>query len=222
MTRSFVSICLLVLLLAGSGCAGNGQFQNELHFYTLEYDAPAVTDCAPVPAVIRVDTFGVAPAYNSDRIIYREGTFQRDAYFYHRWRANPGILVAGFLERDLEHSGLFAAVVTENSKVQPGYWIEGHVEEFLEWDRNEGWEAVLAVNVVLVADTAPERPDDVLFQKTFRAQKPCASKKPQALAKAMSEAMAEVSKAVMGDVCRHLTDHKAGRAGSFPGKRGLD
>jgi cholesterol transport system auxiliary component len=174
----------------------------RIDFYTLEYAPPRVEDLKPIPVTILVERFTVSPLYNSTQIIYRDMSFKREAYAYHKWRANPGDLVTYFLARDMRDSGLFKAVSPEASRTEAQYMLEGSVDEFLESDTPEAWKAVLALSTTLMIASEPDISKKIIFQKTFRSTRPCRQKNPMGVAGAMSEAMAEVS----GQITRTIYD----------------
>ncbi len=192
-------LCLILFFLAGS-CVNFKQPRNRVQHYTLEYASPEITDLKPLPVSLRIERFSVAAVYNTDRIIYRDGSFKRDEYFYHKWRANPGDMVTDFLGRDIRNSNLFKAVLPYGSDAVSSCVLEGSVDEFVEWDTPEGWKAVLAVTVALTAPHEPDVSKRMLFQKTYRAEKPFTEKTPQGLAQAMSLAMGDISMNVIRDI----------------------
>jgi ABC-type uncharacterized transport system auxiliary subunit len=198
-------LCVVFCLLPG-GCLNLKKPRQRVEFYTLEYEPVQVQDPAPLPAVIRVDPFTVAPMYNTNRMIYRDASFKRNAYAYHRWRANPGELVGYFLSRDLKESGLFKGALAPGSGAEASYRLEGSVDEFLEWNGAD-WEAVLSITLTLMAENEPDISKRILFQRSYGAREPCSQKNPQALAEAMSKALSRVSGEVMGDLYEHLKEH---------------
>jgi len=203
-----ISVQLLVLFLLFGACISLKQPRNKIEFYTLEYDPPPIADRKPLPLVIRMDRFSVAPTYNSHRIIYRDRSFKRDAYVYYKWRANPGDLVTYFLSRDTKQSGLFKAVLPHDSRFPASYSLEGSVDEFFEWEAEEIWKAVLTVSITLMAENEPDISKRVLFQKTYRAQEACREKNPRSLAEAMSGAMAKISGEIIKDIHDYLKDRQ--------------
>ena len=196
---SFLCLCLAVLFLA-VGCFNFKQPRNRVQHYMLEYTSSEMKDLKPLPVSLKVDRFSVAPAYNTNRIIFRDGSFKRDEYFYHKWRANPGDMVTYFLSRDIRNSGLFKAVLPYGSELPFSCVLEGSVDEFVEWDSPEGWHGVLAVTVTLMAAKEPDVSKRILFQKTYRAEKPLTEKNPQGLTQALSLAMADISKNIIMDI----------------------
>jgi len=198
--------CIWLLLLPAlmSACFAMKQPGKKTAFYTLEYDLPPLPDFKPLPVVLAVERFAVAPTYNSNQIIYRDNAFRRDAYTYHKWRNNPGDLVSTFLGRDLQQSGLFKAVLSSDSLLPATYVVEGAVNEFFEWDLDKTWKAVLTLTITLMASDAPNAGRMILLQKTYRAQKMCKHKNPQALAEAMSLAMKGLSLEIIRDIHSQL------------------
>ncbi len=196
-----IALLFVTLTLVLTACVSSLKHpSNKIDFYTLEYDPPDAGERAPLEAVIRLDRFSVSPSYNTNRIIYRDRSFTRDAYVYHRWQTPPGDMVGTLLSRDIKHSELFNAVLTESSSLTSTHMVEGRVDEFFEWDRKEGWVAVLAVNITVASETEPGIVKKILLQKTYRSEKPCRQKNPRALAEAMSQALLEISCEIINDI----------------------
>lgn len=188
---------LLGISLLSGGCLNLKQPSHKIEFYTLEYDPPKIAHFKPLPFVIRLERFSAAPEYNSNRIIYRDKSFKRDAYVYYRWRTNPGDLVTSSLSRDIKQSGLFKAILSYDSRLPSSYLLEGSVDEFFEWDAEERWEAILSISITLMAENEQDSSKRVLFQKNYHAKEPCKQKNPRALAEAMSQAMSKVSREII-------------------------
>ncbi|MCP4666921.1 MAG: hypothetical protein GY849_11195 [Deltaproteobacteria bacterium] len=200
-----ITILLLLFPVLFSACISLKQPSKKIDFYTLEYDAPYMTGLERLPVVLGVERFSVAPTYNSNHIMYRDHAFKRDSYSYHKWRNNPGDLVAYFLGRDLQQSGLFKAVLPGDSRLPSSHMVEGAVDEFLEWDLENRWNAVLTISITLIAGDEPDTSKRILFQKTYGAKKACKHRNPQALAEAMSLAMKDVSRKIVKDIHSHLS-----------------
>jgi ABC-type uncharacterized transport system auxiliary subunit len=197
------SLIFLVLLFC-CACSSLKQPGQKIDYYTLEYEPPQVQGITALPFVLRIERFSVSPMYNTHQIIYRDRSFKREAYPYEKWRAGPGDLVTYYLSRDFKHLGLFKAVAPYESRVEPSLIMEGSVDEFFEWDSEEGWKAVLTVSTVLLAHPEPDLSKRIIFQKTFHAVKPCKKRNLTSLSEAMSEAMAEVSAQVIRTTYQHL------------------
>ena len=207
--KSALILVLLTIILSGA-CLNLKKPRNKIEYYTLEYEAPTIAHLEPTNAIIRTARFSVAPIYSTNRIIYRDSSFQRDAYVYHKWRANPGELVTYFLRRDIRESGLFKAVIDQQSDIPSLFYMEGSVEDFLEWDTEEGWQAVLSVSISLMNEMESELTKKIAFQKSYTTNKPCSSRNPRALAEAMSMAMKEISEKIIMDIHGHLNNTERG------------
>jgi len=209
MTRAkIIRICLIGLTLLLSACLDLKQPSNKIDFYSLEYDPPQMGGLQPVAAVIKVEQFSVAPVYNTQKIIYRDKSYRRAAYTYHKWRANPGQSVTYFLTRDMQQSQLFRAVLTRSSKFPYTFVLEGSVDEFLESDTAGGCQAVLALSIVFMAAHEPDLDKKIRFQKTYQMRMPCKQNDPGALAEAMSLAMSEASAKIINDVYENIANRK--------------
>jgi ABC-type uncharacterized transport system auxiliary subunit len=204
MIRTQRSLVILVLLSC-CACSSFKQPAQQINYYTLEYEPPQVQGITTLPYVLKVERFSVSPMYNTLQVIYRDRSFRREAYPYEKWRASPGDLVTDYLGRDFKNSGLFKAVAPYESRVAPSLIMEGSVDEFFEWDSEDGWKAVLTVSTVLLRHPEPDLSKRIIFQKTFHAVKPCRKRNIESLSEAMSEAMAEVSAQVIRTTYQYLT-----------------
>ena len=213
--KKHLTLTLLIasIVVVSGACINLTQPRRDVQFFTLEYDPPPHPGTEPVPAVIRVERFNTAPVYNTSQIIYRDGSFKRDAYVYSKWRANPSDMVANFLNRDLTRSGLFKAVLPHGSSLTPTHAVEGTVEEFYESDVADRRNAVISLSIALTAAYEPDVSRRVLFQKTYHASIPCTGDTPHALAAAMSTAMGEISTSIVTDVYRALEERSRQPAG---------
>lgn len=202
-------LIIMIFSAVSVGCVTLKQPSLKIEYYTLEYDSlhPAAnTGLDPVQAVLRVERFGIAPAYNTSRITYREHEFKRTSYFYHKWKTNPSDMATYFFSRDLRASGLFKAVVMPGSNTPHTHIVEGFIDEFLEWDSKDKWEAVLGMSVTLLDAGESDISKKIIFQQRFSSRKKCKEKHPKALAQAMSEAMAEVSEEICMAIHKALTE----------------
>ena len=215
MTRTkIIRILLIGLALLLSACLDLKQPSNKIDYYSLEYDPPRMRGFQPVAEVIKVEQFSVAPIYNTHKIIYRDKSYHRAAYTYHKWRANPAESVTYFLARDMQQSKLFKAVLTRSSKIPYAYVLEASVDEFLEFDTASGCQAVLALSIVLMAQHEPDMHKKILFQKTYQMSKPCKQRNPTALTEAMSLAMSAASEKIINDVYENLSNILQQESGS--------
>ncbi len=191
-------LCVLFSLCAACGISRTAS--TPVNFYTLEYESPRLEDETVLPYVVLVKRFAVAPDYNMLPIIYRDKAFTRNTYTYHKWRSNPGDIATFFLARDFKNQGLYQAVLSYNSGLIKTHSLEGVVVEFYERDSDEGWEAILSLDVTLVREREPDSSRQVMFQKQYSVAQKADQQNPEAIARAMSQAMAQVSSQVMEDV----------------------
>ncbi len=194
------ALVLLLLILFSGGCSWLRNPPEKIAYYALEYDPPTVVAFQTLPQVIRVDRFRVSPLYNSQKMIYREGPFERDAYVYHKWWANPGDMIADYLARDLRASELFSGVFLGERTATAGHILEGFVDAFYELDGPDIWYGVVALNITLLDATEPDITRRILLQKKYSTREICEEKTPVALAQAMSSAMYRISAAIITDI----------------------
>ena len=183
-----------------SACLNLSQPARRVDLYTLEYAPPEISAGRPADAWIRLQRFYSPPQNDSTRIYYRSAKFQRNPYEYHRWRTHPGDMVTYFLARDMRHCGLFGGIFVGSTRAAAPYRLEGAVDEIFEDDAEQQSAAVLAVTVTLLADDTEAANGRLLLQKTYRVREPFSGRGAQALAGAMSRAMAAISSRIIVDV----------------------
>ena len=206
MTRNQQSILIgLCLCFTLGGCMNLKQPGYELSYYTLEYPPVRELDAQPLPVVIKVAPFSVAPGYDSHRMIYRDAPFKRNTYAYHRWRTPPGDLVSYRLRQDLVTTGLFAAVLTTDNNLSYDYKLIGTVDEFFEWRDSRSSKAILSVSITLIGREAETTGSPIEFHKSYRVQESFDREPPPALVDAMSLAMAGLSRQIITDLHHHIT-----------------
>ena len=204
--RVFIISAVMLML---SSCTSLRQPSNIVEYYTLEYPPLEMTGIKTLPYTIKIERFNVAPFYNSNQMIYRDRSHKRDAYAYHKWRVNPGDLVSYFLSRDIRYSGLFRAVLPDEGRMIPSFILTGMVDEFVEWDENGKWKAVLSLNMIFRIEKVPDIEKRILYQKSYNTYEVCTNRSPEALAKAMSRAMAKVSYQIQKDIFDFLNKHES-------------
>ncbi|MEJ2168684.1 MAG: hypothetical protein P8X90_24485 [Desulfobacterales bacterium] len=84
--------------------------------------------------------------------------------------------------------------------------LEGTLQEFLEADRENTWEAVLSVSIALIDENESDISQKILFQKSYQSSRKCREKNPRALAAAMSLAMSQISGEVINDTYKALAE----------------
>ena len=188
-----------ILMLTLAGCGAARTTAPDVRYYTLEYESPTVTGEAR-QAVIALNRFGVAPEFNTGKIVYRDLSFGRQEYAYHQWRSAPQALVADYLRRDLQQSGLFLAVNQPGSSLSATHQLEGIVEEWMEVDDEDRWLATASLTITLLDLRARAIPEQILFQRTYRESEPAAKKNPGSVVEAMSRVMRTLSERIITDV----------------------
>ena len=196
--RSGLIAAILPLLW---GCMG-GTPPAAVHHFLIDYPPPIPKAEACSAETLKVLEFATAHAYNSPSMAYSSGPFRRDSYVYSRWRVTPGEMVTDYLVRDLRRAGIFGGLFSYREEGGGRFSLEGTVDEFLENDEANTAKAVLSVTVTLLETRTTDVARLVLFQKNYRVAEAMAQKSPEALAEAMSKAVARLSDDLMGDLCK--------------------
>jgi cholesterol transport system auxiliary component len=191
---------LFLLTVFASGCSFGSKTTYSVNQYTLEYPSPVLKETAPIKEPIKVERFSVANAFDTSAIVYRDGPNLRNIDPYNRWRTKPGEMVTDFLIRDLRHSGLFQAVFSYSQTEETRYLVEGQVNQFLESKEEDGFRAVLNLDVTFLDLSKKELTERIVFQRTYGYAEPLERETYGGLAQAMSTAMEKFSKQMMMDL----------------------
>ncbi|MBW1990277.1 MAG: membrane integrity-associated transporter subunit PqiC [Deltaproteobacteria bacterium] len=190
----------LVLVLAAAGCWLQKEPAPPVTYHLPSYEAPEPSERPALAAEIRVKRLSVSPAFDTRFMVYHKENGAWGQYPYHLWRAEPGMLVADYLARDLSKTGWFALAANPGEGVDARFSLEGVVREFYENDEPGGWKAVLVLDLALLDRRAPDVPGRVLFQNTYQYSCPARKKAPSAVARAMGDCLRRASARVMDDI----------------------
>ena len=180
---------LIVLLFA---CGGK---LPETRYYQLAVPTGSAADAAG-DAVIAVEPLAVDTAYEDERIVYRTTPYRLDYYNYHRWSAQPGALVSGYLEQALAKSGRFRAVVRAPSD-EAAFVLGGRVIAIEEIDRSKTqWVGRIVLELVL----SDAKHGTTLWTRRVEETEPLRVQSPEGLAEALSIAMGRITAKIGPDV----------------------
>ena len=200
--RSIISLAVLLLL---GGCIDMKNPAPKTDFYTFEYPAPNHTRTLTTPYILKIEPFEVSSVYDDNRFLYRPEAFKRNEFSRHRWRANPGDLVADHLIRDFTHASFLRAVITTESTPVYTHLLTGTIEEFYQRIENDQWQAILSVRVLLADESSGPVDSSILFQHQYSFQEPISDNTPTAFVEGMSRAMQKFSETLIEDVFEALT-----------------
>lgn len=156
---------------------------------TRYYDlAPPPPVAAQGGAVLVLEPLTTDDAYDDERIVYRTGDYRLDYYDYHRWSAAPGVMIGNYLERGLERSGHFRAVVREPTR-ETRVVLTGRVAAIEEIDvSKQAWEGHVVLELSLVDPVSGAS----VWSEQYDEREPLVEQSPEGLAEAISAAMARI------------------------------
>ncbi len=207
MTRWRVIQGLLLLLLPSFliSCMGRTSGANPIYYYTIDYEPRPTFYAVSLPVVLRVHRFSVSPPFNSQRMIYADNGMHRNGYGYHQWIASPGELLPFVLARDLKYSGALQTILTPDATLPATHELHGWVEKFVEQDNSSSCNAFARLHITLKTASGSDPSQSILLQESYQARSPLKGKKPGDFALAMSQAVAQIYKAVIEDLYRQLS-----------------
>jgi ABC-type uncharacterized transport system auxiliary subunit len=182
---------LVLAAVALAGCS-LGRSLPQIRYYTL-----AITAAPPIhlDAPVHVGTITSDQPYATERIAFRSSPYQLDYYTYHRWAADPRNLVRTIARDYCERAGGSSGLPFE---------LEGNIRRLEEVDDPTGWRGTLALDVRVT------RGGRVLFERAFSETEVAESRRPEAVAAALSRALQRILDQVLAEAAR------AGNTGAPP------
>lgn len=193
---------LPALLILSLGCSSLLPTTAPPVYYQLEYQPPAGRCPRYLPGSLAVGHFTASSPYDDTKMVVLKSGGRVAFSSGFQWVANPGVLVAEALQRDLSQSRLFPSVTGAGSPGIAPYQLSGHLFVFA-WDQAAGAsQAVLKVELSLVQTQAPRR---VLLHRQYTLSRgPFGEDNAAAFARAMSGAVSDFSQQVQQDLCQVL------------------
>lgn len=189
-------LLLVVALVAAAACGGK---LPETRYYQLAMTgapAPPSASAPGTPLTLVLEPLATDAAYDDERIVYRTTPYRLDYYQYHRWSASPGTLIGNYLERALERSGRFHAVIREQT-ADALVVLGGRVVAIEEVDTSRtSWLG----RIVLELTLTDARTGEALWTEQFEETEPLVAQTPEGLARAISAAMARIATKVAPQV----------------------
>lgn len=183
--RSRRRACAILLIAVTLSACSLASRTPEIRYYTLAIPADPP---GPLPAPLQVGAFTVDPPYASARLAYRTSPYRLEYYTYHRWAAEPRIMVALAVRDALER-----AVVTGTGAPLE---LTGNVRRIEEVDRASGWSGELVLDVRIA------RAGSVVLDRVYAETEPAESRNPEAVVAALSRALHRILVRVCADLPR--------------------
>jgi len=155
----------------------------EMRYYTL---AVTGTPSAPLSAPLRLGTFTVDEPYGSARLAYRTSPYRLEYYTYHRWAAEPRLMVAIAIRDYVER----AAVTGTGAPLE----LTGHLRRMEEVDGAIGWSGDLAIDLRIT------RAGAAVLERSYAETEPAESRDPEAVVAALSRALRRILERALADI----------------------
>jgi ABC-type uncharacterized transport system auxiliary subunit len=145
MKKLLKALALMVAILAVlTGCGGKVRYPK---YYTLNLPPPPdPTAQENVQTSIAVREFQSPGYLRQGPIVYRTTPEEIDFYEYHRWAADPRVLVTSAVIDHLRASGHFSMVSMYNGRPDIDYILSGKLEKLEEVDYEAGVKVEVAVS----------------------------------------------------------------------------
>ncbi len=205
--NAFIFLSVMALLFS-AGCLNLKQPALKVDYYQIDPKPVKRTKPEPLDIVLGVRYFDAAAAFDSDRIVYKEGQNKWQTYFYHRWITNATEMVHDALVKDLQLSDNYLAVVPVPGAIPWDYEIGGYVQGIYENDLGSGWESVINLYITFIKSPLETTQKKVLFQENYHAAVPCKGKDPKAVTAAMSTAMQQIAAKLQQDIDKAVVEEE--------------
>ena len=176
------------LALSLSGCLG-GSAPHSRYFAPLVELPPA----QPAGEPLLRDRGLNAPPHLKDRIVWRLSDVEVGVYDLRRWLAAPPQMVSTALTRELFQGRGLRRTMAGSA---PALEVE---LELFEEELAPGHLARIQLSALLV-----NREQEALLDKTYRVERAIADEEPESMARAMGQALAELSGQVADDVLQAM------------------
>lgn len=201
LSRVPLSMALFLLTSLGlqTGCVSLSKPYVAKQAYAIEVDVPTEPVGMFPDQMLRVRQIRVATPYDDTSMMRRhsDGTYHRD--FYNVYVAPPGALLTGQTTRYLRASGPYPIVTDSGSLVMPDLVLEGRVTRLLADDSQpQGPHAVIEAHFFLIDESTEAA--TVVMQESYTARIALSDNSPATLAKALSQAWAEVLGSLADDL----------------------
>jgi ABC-type uncharacterized transport system auxiliary subunit len=145
MKKNLKALALMLAVIAAlTGCAGKIRYPS---YYTL--NLPPAPDPAPeenARASIAVRELQSPGYLRQGPIVYRRTPEEVGFYEYHRWAADPRVLVTNSVLDHLRASGRFSAVSMYDGRSDADYIFSGKLEKLEEVDYERGVKVEVAMS----------------------------------------------------------------------------
>jgi cholesterol transport system auxiliary component len=205
MNRNVITMIIAGLLIAllCPGCAQRKAIAKDTFLLNAQRGGTSVQ--ATSEAVLAVQPFSIAPAYQGKGLAYRTDDDQYESDFYNEYFASPSAMVTEQTRDWLSESGVFAEVLLPVSSVKPTHVLEGHIKQIVADVRDKAnKQAVLELSFFLLEQHNHNR--TIRFQKTYSATQSLDGKTASACIVAMNQCLSEILGDLEKDLASNLSE----------------
>lgn len=185
-----ILILALAVALAATACVKLGGTPLDKHYYQISPERTAPRAAAPRTETLKVRRLVVSDLYSTRELVYRGPDGSIDSDFYNLLFVTPGNMLTTELRAWLTESGLFPHVVAPGSLVVPGLTLEGMVNALYGDYSGSTPAAVVEMQFFVVDESSAE--NVIVFSGSYKERISLDSAAPQALVRAMTQAVANI------------------------------
>jgi ABC-type uncharacterized transport system auxiliary subunit len=207
-----------VLLSAGALALGGCGSSPQIRYYQFAFRELEATESSETVTsgdvdsterdlpILSIENLTPDSAYNDDRIVYRTSPYRLDYYYYHRWSAPPGVLIADFLRQGFQRTGKFHAVLSGPNPESDAI-LRGRLVALEEVDTESGWKVRVSIELQL-RDTSS---NEILWSAFLTREQPVEQRNPEGLARTFSAVLEDLVVELTPVMVRHCNQARAMR-----------
>ncbi len=187
--KMIVPVMGLMVVLLYSGCASRKAIVKDT--FLLDVQRPGEPVQAMSEAILAIQPFSIAPAFQGKGLVYRTGKNRYESDFYNEYFVSPTAMMTDQTRNWLADSGVFSQVLSSTSSVEPTGMLEGNIKQIVADVRDKANpQAVLEISFFLLGQHKRER--TIQFNKTYSATRKLESKTAPACIAALNQCLAEI------------------------------
>ena len=200
--KTLMIMGLLIVLLC-TGCARRTAIVKDT--FLLDAQRGSVSTQVVSEAILAVQLFSIAPAFQEKGLVYRTDDNQSESDFYNEYFVSPAAMMTEQTRNWLAESGAFAQVLSPISSAEPTHILEGHIKQIAADVRDKANpQAVLEISFFLLEQHKRER--TIRFQKTYSAAHPLESRTAPACVAALNRCLTEILETLEKDLASNLSE----------------
>lgn len=207
--RHFVLIFIITGLL--SGCSAFKQESIEIRKWRIVPEHEGEVQTQKTPNILVMGKVAVTSPFDTKALIVRKTQRRYEDDFYNEFISIPSEMIGAGTQQWLSRSGIFPAVVNNNSGLSSTMFLEANVEELYADYRNTP-EAVISIEYFLTNPNVVKS-NPIYFKKRYQEREPILENSAKGIVQAEQRAFQRILEQFEVDLNRYLAKGTTQRMG---------